>query len=554
MRTKYAQGKVLNLPRLKRDEVARAVAQLAQLLEIPSGVFTGPLAKRVLDFADVKTYRMERLKQDFFKKYPGFSWGNPRETAIKEFHRCESQNEATNARLRRYSEKGIDPLGIGRYIRNAQCLISEWLGAFNWQDLISEGRFGPGVTSSVKGLRLHASQKFQAKPEVTPAFARTGRWLISHLPSWSNTLTGVEFPTWVTPLLDITPGNRVTFVPKDSTTDRSIAVEPTVNIYFQLAMGSVLREKLRTQCAIDLNSQELNQRLARLGSIDDTLSTIDLKSASNTLSYRCVMMLLPPDWFEALDRLRSQFGTLDGKKFPYQMFSSMGNGFTFELETMIFYSLCLSVAQLDGYNPFWVSAYGDDLIVPSGIYEKVVDVLSFCGFTVNLEKSYHTGPFRESCGKDYLRGSLVRPVYLREIPDNPMAWIKIANNLKRLASVWGEGKSLDLRLKPAYDFAVNMVPRFYRRFSVSDGYGDVALIRDLDDSHLVTRAPNGWEGYVTPVIMTRPKKFFFNGRSLITAGVSTPGRSGNSLPFRDAVEHTINPLVVAIWRNMGVWS
>lgn len=551
MRAKHAKRRVI-LPRLSRDQVALAVARLGQLLEVPSGIFTGPLAKRVLDYSDISKYRQERLAMDYLKKYPGFTWGNPREAAVAEFWRCEEQNRESNVRLRLHFEKGYDPLGISHYIRNAACLISEWLGPFHWPDLLPHGRFGPGVTSSVKGLRLHASQKFQAKPEVTPAFARTGRWLISHLPSWADTLVGVEYPSWVTPLMDVVPGNRVTFVPKDSTTDRSIAVEPTVNIYFQLAAGHLLREVLRRH-GLNLEDQTPNQEMARLGSIDDTLSTIDLKSASNTVSYRLVMGLLPPDWFEALDRLRSQFGILDGKKFPYQMFSSMGNGFTFELESMIFYALTLSVAQLNGYNPFWVRSYGDDIICPSGIYDEVVKVLSFCGFTVNPDKSYKQGPFRESCGKDYIRGSLVRPVYLKEIPDNPLAWIRIANNIKRLASVWGEGKSLDLRLKPAYDFACSMIPRQYRRLSVSDGYGDVALIRDFDDAR-PKRAPDGWDGWVTSVILTLPVNYKFSGRSLVTAGVSTPGRSGNNLPYRDMVEHTIGPLVVAVWRNMGAWS
>lgn len=552
MRAKHAKRGVLFLPRLSRDQVDLAIAQLSSTLEISTEIFHGPLAKRVLDLTDLQKYRLERLRMDYLKKYPGFKWGNPRQAAVQEFWRCEQQNRDTNVRLRSFFEQGIDPLGIQPYVVRAAYLISEWLGVFRWSDLLPHGRFGPGVTSSAKGLRLHASQKYQAKPDVTPAFMRTGRWLISHLPSWADVLADVEYPTWVTPLLDVTTGNRITFVPKDSTTDRSIAVEPTVNIYFQLAMGQVLRRILKRN-GVDLDDQVPNQELARLGSIDDTLSTIDLKSASNTLAYRLVMGLLPPDWFEALDRLRSQFGTLDGKTFPYQMFSSMGNGFTFELESMIFYALTLSVAQLNGYNPFWVRAYGDDIICPSGIYDEVTKVLSFCGFTVNHEKSFKQGPFRESCGKDYLRGSLVRPVYLKEVPDNPLAWIRIANNIKRLASVWGEGKSLDLRLKPAYDFAVSMIPRRFRRLSISDGYGDIALIRDFDEAS-PRPAPNGWEGWVTHVIATLPVKYHFSGRSLITAGVSAPGQSGNELPLRDKVEHTIGTFVVPVWRNLGPWS
>lgn len=551
MQKKAKLSRKINLPHLQRAQVDEAVRKLAALLNVPSGIWDGPLAKDVLQFSDVSKYRSDRLARDFLKKYPGFSWGNPRESAKAEFERCEAQNAETNARLRAAFEKGQCPQVMMARMSRAASLISKWLPEFRWQDTLAHARFGPGVTSSTKGNRLHSAYKFNAELEVTPAFAKTGMVLISTCPSWSNLQVGVDYPTWVTPLPKIVPGNRVTFVPKDASTDRTIAVEPTVNIFFQLGIGGMLRKALLRQ-GLDLDDQGPNQDLACLGSLDDTLSTIDLKSASNTLSYRLVMYMLPPSWFEALDRCRSQFGIYEGLTRPYQMFSSMGNGFTFELESMIFYALCLSIAQMRGYNPFWVRAYGDDLIVPSGIYEEVVETLAYVGFTANQEKSYHSGPFRESCGKDYILGRLVRPVYLKEIPDSPIAWIKIANNIKRLASVWGEGKSLDLRLKPAYDFAYSMIPRYFRRFSVPDGYGDVGILRDFDEARPRV-AKDGWEGYETDVLKLSAVKSQNKGRSLITAGVHQPGQSGNMLPLRDMVELTTGTLVVASWRNLGTW-
>lgn len=540
------------MPRLSQAQVDLAVRQLGTLLQVPDGIWEGPIAQRALEYSDIQLYRSDRLSRDFLKKYPGFSWGNPREAAKAEFERCEQQNSETNKRLRAAFEKGQCPQVMMDRMVRAALLISEWLPRFRWQDTFAHARFGPGVTSSTKGTRLHSAYKFNAELEVTPAFARTGMWLVSQCPSWSCLQTGIDYPGWVTPLPKVVPGNRVTFVPKDASTDRTIAVEPTVNIFFQLGIGGLLRNALRRQ-GVDLDDQGPNQDLARLGSLDDSLSTIDLKSASNTLSYRLAMYMLPPDWFEALDRCRSQFGKYEGSIRPYQMFSSMGNGFTFELESMIFYALCLSIAQMRGYNPFWVRAYGDDLIVPSGIYEEVVETLAFCGFTTNLEKSYHKGPFRESCGKDYIRGSLVRPIFLKEIPDSPIAWMKIANNIKRLASVWGEGKSLDLRLKPAYDFAYKMIPRFYRQFSVPDGYGDIGILRDFDEATPQV-ASDGWEGFETKVLKLSSVKDTFSGRSLITSGVHQPGQAGNNLPLRDMVELTTGTLVVATWRNMGTWE
>jgi hypothetical protein len=381
-----------------------------------------------------------------------------------------------------------------------------------------------------------------------------GMKLVSSLPSWACLQTDTDYPAWVTPLPVVVPGNRVTFVPKNAKTDRAIAVEPTVNIWFQLGIGRVIREKMRRHGWNLRDGQETNQALARLGSLDDSLSTIDLERASDTISARLVEYLLPSDWFAALNSVRSQFGEFPGQGFaPYQKFSSMGNGFTFELESLIFWALSSSVAQHNGYNPFWCTSYGDDIVCPSGVYEELVRYLSLCGFTVNLEKSFARGPFRESCGKDYLRGSLVRPAYLKEVPDNPLSWIKIANNLKRLAHVWADHQGLDRRLKPAYDFAVSMIPRQIRRLSVSDGYGDIALIRDIDEARPAF-AGGGWEGWLTNVILSRPKVYESTSRALITASLGKQGQSGNRLPLRDEVEHTIGPLYIAVWRNMGTWG
>lgn len=542
----------IDLPRFSRSRVDEAVRELSRLLEVPQGIFSGPLTKGRLPLDSLPDYRWERLRYDFLSKYPGFSWGNPREAAEKSYFQSEKECELTNVRVRPCIFQGYEPLSHAPYIRRAQEIIGQILGTFRWQDVIDLGRFGPGVTSNVRGTRLHDSVKFGAKPDVTPAFAKTAMSLISYMPSWSNLLTGVDYPTWVSPLPSIVPGNRVTFVPKNAKTDRAIAVEPNVNIWFQLGIGRLLRGRLH-RAGLDLDSQELNQRLAALGSADDSLSTIDLERASDTLSWRVVMLLLPPLWFEALDRARSHFGEFPGKAFaPYQKFSSMGNGFTFELESLIFWALCSSVAQLDGYNSFWVTAYGDDIVVPSGIYDNVTSLLSFLGFTVNHEKSYRDGPFRESCGKDYLRGSLVRPYFLKEIPDSPLSWIKVANSLKRLASLWAGGLGLDGRLRAAHEFSESVVPRSLRGLSTSDGYGDLALLRDLDHAK-PARAPDGWDGWMTRVIQPRTLTWESKDRSLVTAGSSKPGQSGNNLPYRDSVALTIAPMFVPQWRNMGRW-
>lgn len=158
---------------------------------------------------------------------------------------------------------------------------------------------------------------------------------------------------------------------------------------------------------MDLDDQRLNQRLAAKA-FKDRLATIDLKNASNSVSTSLVELLLPPDWFAYLDSIRTKWTELEGKGIRLEMFSSMGNGFTFELESLIFWAICRSI------TPYEVGIYGDDIIVPQDSASEVIGVLEACGFTVNTSKSFLSGCFFESCGKHYFMGVDVTPLYWKE--------------------------------------------------------------------------------------------------------------------------------------------
>ena len=55
------------------------------------------------------------------------------------------------------------------------------------------------------------------------------------------------------------------------------------------------------------------------------------------------------------------------------------------------------------------------IIVDVRVYHRVVYALELLGFTVNMEKSFHSGGFRESCGTDYFGGHNIRGVYLQQL-------------------------------------------------------------------------------------------------------------------------------------------
>jgi len=53
------------------------------------------------------------------------------------------------------------------------------------------------------------------------------------------------------------------------------------------------------------------------------------------------------------------------------------------------------------------------MVVNHVITEDVISALLSIGFLVNVDKTYTSGPFRESCGKDYYEGFDVSSVYYR---------------------------------------------------------------------------------------------------------------------------------------------
>jgi hypothetical protein len=208
--------------------------------------------------------------------------------------------------------------------------------------------------------------------------------------------------------------NKIAFVPKTALVHRTIAAEPTLLTYLQKGIDLELRSALN-RVGLDLSEQEPNQHLAWQGSFPDEADpycTIDLSSASDTLATEVVRELLPPEWFELLDKCRSKnFLMPDGTSGRYEKFTSMGNGFCFPLQTLIFSSIChAAYAERGLASDFRV--YGDDIIVRKSAFDRVIALLRFFGFVPNVRKTFCEGPFRESCGADWHSGLDVRPIFL----------------------------------------------------------------------------------------------------------------------------------------------
>jgi hypothetical protein len=221
-------------------------------------------------------------------------------------------------------------------------------------------------------------------------------------------------------------GNRLTFVPKSRDVSRTICTEPLLNMLVQKGLESVFLRILQKSFGINLEHQQVkNRHLAGLGSARREFGTIDLSSASDTVSTTLIRHLLPPYVMGWLMQVRSPCTELpDGSKVPMHMISSMGNATTFPLQTLVFASVVYGVYRALNIRPLYpkgdsylgnFAVNGDDIIVRREAYDLVVRILQLFGFSVNEAKSYNQGPFRESCGADFWHGHNVRGVYCKSL-------------------------------------------------------------------------------------------------------------------------------------------
>lgn len=356
----------------------------------------------------------------------------------------------------------------------------------NLLEIYDKCDFGPGSNIGVGGIGTSVARKLMSPTwSVTPLAAkylRGAMWNNFHIREFLLTeekdsstycIDKNIFEQKLDSKLKYVGYNKVTFVPKTATVHRTIAVEPLGNSFLQKGVDEWMRGRLKRVARIDLSDQTVNQRLAHAGSLEghDPYVTIDLSSASDSISIELVRELVPSRWFSFLNDLRSPSYLLNGKvEVPYHKFCSMGNGFCFPLETAIFAAVCHTAYKITGYSDDF-SVYGDDIIVRQSHALLVIELLQALGFRVNSDKTFIHGPFRESCGADYFRGVAVKPITLDERLDNVRSVIKIHNQFRRHPRMSDLADTLKL---------YERIPKGKRYMRYLEGQIDTAFEVDLD--------------------------------------------------------------------------
>jgi hypothetical protein len=492
---------------------------LSQAIRMRYGDFSGVVNAELdpMHFNDSQAFADAYLSVKLMSKYFYFDIGIDRvAVALEGFLAAERACLETNKRFRMLRE-GSDPKGqnpaVQAVISIAVRKISHILGEVDLDRIAKQFGWGPGASIGVRGLHTSAYNKFSGPLDVTRNCLAMGLACINSVPSWVNAVVKTDeypsIPVSALPgALKIVTGSEIIFVPKNAKTDRVIAIEPSLNGFIQKGVGGYIRKRLRERAGVDLNDQSINQSLAQYGSRTGELATVDLSMASDTIAKELVRELLPEEWFALLSTSRCEQGTIKatGETVWFQKFSSMGNAYTFELESLIFFALSQAcVDQLKGEQPeqlHAVSVYGDDLVVPCYAVPLLLEVLDFCGFKANKSKTYSFGPFRESCGKDFFHGTSVRPVFIKDRISTVESAFKVANSLRRYANSRNALFGCDERLLEPWSRIVSRIPRRFRYF-ISEGYGDVGLISNFDEAS-PPRARNGWEGFVSRALFRVP--------------------------------------------------
>jgi len=346
--------------------------------------------------------------------------------------RCSKEREA--AAIRGYleceqdvrqSDAELSLSDLGEFSGMSDLLFGEVFGHLD-RDILFDRlipKHGPGSTAD----RLLGNQKWNQRT-WTSRLERV-------MPSSSYLIPNRRFTDVLDKVNILEPGEeqpvKVVLVPKTLKTPRVIAMEPTCMQYAQQALDRRLREFIKRdnnlKMMVGLDDQSPNRDMAKLGSIDNRSATLDMSDASDRVSNELVREMVSrwPFLAWAVDATRSRRALVDGKPIRLAKYASMGSALCFSVEAMVFLTLVFVGIQRSLNRPLTakdvkrlrssVRVYGDDLIVPVDHVYTVVRVLEAFGSRVNLDKSFWTGKFRESCGKEYYDGHDVSIVRVRRV-------------------------------------------------------------------------------------------------------------------------------------------
>lgn len=262
--------------------------------------------------------------------------------------------------------------------------------------------------------------------------------------------------------------SRVIAVPKDFRGPRIIAAEPVLHQLVQQGLKESLVRYIERDSllrgAVNFTHQDFNRKAAMEGSIDGSLSTIDLTDASDTVRRRHVNFLFShlPAVRDLLMQAVTRYVEVPGVDGEVEItsYATMGSALCFPMEAIVYACTALCGVyrklvneernKLGSFRGFGsmiryliershLLVYGDDIIVRSEFAEAVIRQLELAGFKPNRAKCCYKGRFRESCGADCLFGVDVTPLRPRKLPGCLSSELTPVGLLEQVQSFFNRG-------------------------------------------------------------------------------------------------------------------
>lgn len=392
------------------------------------------------------------------------------ESALHGWLAAESKCSLTNDL---FFSREIEKQSHYRDLCNAKALIKRVLSSRpDLDEVCNSSWFGPGSTLSTEQGKTGAHYKaFDLPLQVSPLLYddkallyklvwKNRQWrraLLQHrtlsdrrsslFDRYSQIRSSYEaFEFYYPVLFESIEYGRWTSVFKDIGKSRPIVIGANLNVFIQKGIGTSIKRLLEKGTGIEISSWQQYHKVL-VGQFPGLISTIDLSAASDSVSCGLVEFLLPAEWYNLLLEVRPEFTLLpDGTLHLNEGISGMGCGFTFELETLIFWALSTVASTVTSILPhagsffefrsrnqsdlvegLRASVYGDDIVVLVRDFDRVVSLLSQCGFEINYSKSFTgTQALRESCGCFSFNGETFPVFNCKEL--NTLADYEVTHN------------------------------------------------------------------------------------------------------------------------------
>lgn len=359
------------------------------------GQFCAPIRGALQDFLEDPNPRGFYVCNQFFSFLTHLS--------LKDLNQdLESEYVELEARLQTY----VYPVNI---LNRMNEIMRSWLVDFH----VGEDNFlpqhGPGATAETPRVATFADKYRHL-------------WVDDLLDYVFRKYAGVDVTTYYPAVKQ--GSNRqshVVFVPKSMKTYRVISKEPCTLMYLQQGVAKCIKEYVQShddlRSHIDFEDQSHNGRMALKGSADQRFATIDLSSASDTVTLELVKAVFRgTPLYPFLVALRSKTTVLpSGKVQGMAKYAPMGSALCFPIMTLILACAVEFVVRytqdVDGISYHRYRVYGDDIVVHEEVFRDLMVVLELIGFIPNQHKSFcFPSLFRESCGVEAYDGVDVTPM------------------------------------------------------------------------------------------------------------------------------------------------